>query len=307
MRICAKLEIPFVTLNLEKEYKQEVVDYMVREYKEGRTPNPDVMCNKYVKFGAFFSWARKQGADFIATGHYAQIELSNKRYELITSEDTEKDQTYFLWLLTQKQLSHTLFPIGHLKKSAVRKLAQEYNLPTALKKDSQGLCFVGKVDMKDFLKHFLKEKKGKVLDENGSVLGHHPGSIFFTLGERHGFTINKKSSQDLPYYVVAKNLRLNTLTVSHNPSASFHDTNNAVVQITDCNWITESPQLDRPYLARMRYRQPVVRCQFISVGKTSRIRILDESAEPTPGQSLVLYSNNQCIGGGVIEKQMYVK
>src|SRR3990167_4048684 len=146
MRVCAKLEIPFLTLDLEKEYKRDVVDYMIREYKAGRTPNPDVMCNRYIKFGAFFNWARKYGADYIATGHYAQVFKKVTGYRLQVSRDFEKDQTYFLWTLTQRELSQTLFPVGRITKPEVRKLAKKFGLPTADKKDSQGLCFIGKVD-----------------------------------------------------------------------------------------------------------------------------------------------------------------
>ena len=176
MRVCAKLDIPFLTLNLEKEYKKEVVDYMIDEYKAGRTPNPDVMCNKYIKFGGFFDFAMKHSADFIATGHYARVkkfprgetsgfnpspEVSPRgTYQLLAGRDKNKDQSYFLWTLTQKQLQKTLFPIGDIDKPEVRKLAEKYGLATAVKKDSQGLCFIGKIDMKDFLKNYMKEKKG---------------------------------------------------------------------------------------------------------------------------------------------------
>jgi tRNA-specific 2-thiouridylase len=185
MRVCAKLGIPFKTLNLEKEYKQDVVDYMIHEYKKGKTPNPDVMCNKYVKFGGFFDWAMEQGADFVATGHYARVakiatrveskklkvksknkndykfNIQNSIFQMLAGDDKNKDQTYFLWTLTQKQLSKTLFPIGDIEKPKVRKLAETYGLSTAVKKDSQGLCFIGKIDIKDFLKNYIKEKKGK--------------------------------------------------------------------------------------------------------------------------------------------------
>ncbi len=162
MRVCAKLNIPFYTLDLEKEYKKEVVDYMIEEYKNGRTPNPDVMCNKYIKFGGFFDWAMSQGADFVATGHYARL---NKEHELVAGRDSNKDQSYFLWTLTKEQLSKTLFPVGDIEKTEVRKLAKKFGLPTAEKKDSQGLCFIGKVDMAEFLHHFIETKPGPVLND----------------------------------------------------------------------------------------------------------------------------------------------
>src|SRR5258706_6959399 len=196
MRVCAKLGIPFKTLNLEKEYKKEVVDYMISEYKKGNTPNPDVMCNKEVKFGAFLRFAIKMGADYVATGHYARNIFNKKTglYELCKSEDSDKDQSYFLWTLGQKELKRTLFPVGGYKKKYVRKLAEKFDLITANKKDSQGLCFVGKIDMKEFLMHFIKEKPGNVADERGNIIGNHNGVFFYTLGERHGFNISKKTN-----------------------------------------------------------------------------------------------------------------
>src|SRR3989338_1920286 len=186
MRICAKLGIPFITLDLSKDYKRRVVDYMIAEYRAGRTPNPDVMCNAHVKFGGFYKFSRKNGADFVATGHYAQIKLQASSLKLLTSADKEKDQSYFLWQIKQEQLTNILFPVGGLEKPEVRKLAKKFGLSTAEKKDSQGLCFLGKIDVKEFLKHFIKQKPGKVLNEKEEVVGEHSGAVFFTLGERHG-------------------------------------------------------------------------------------------------------------------------
>ena len=230
MRVTAHLGIPLLVWNFEKKYKEFVADYMIREYREGRTPNPDVMCNKEVKFGAFFRRAMALGADFVATGHYARIartmrveskklkvksQIQNTKYKLLKGVDVGKDQSYFLWTLGQEQLSKTFFPIGKYKKSQVRALAKKFNLPVAEKKDSQGLCFVGKLDMKDFLAHFIKEKEGIVLGESGEYIGSHRGAYFYTLGERHGFTITKKGVDDAPYYIVAKDLVNNTVTVAH--------------------------------------------------------------------------------------------
>ena len=230
MRVTAHLGIPLLVWNFEKKYKEFVADYMSREYREGRTPNPDVMCNKEVKFGAFFRRAMALGADFVATGHYARIartmrveskklkvksQIQNTKYKLLKGVDVGKDQSYFLWTLGQEQLSKTFFPIGKYKKSQVRALAKKFNLPVAEKKDSQGLCFVGKLDMKDFLAHFIKEKEGIVLGESGEYIGSHRGAYFYTLGERHGFTITKKGVDDAPYYIVAKDLVNNTVTVAH--------------------------------------------------------------------------------------------
>src|SRR3990172_10626948 len=181
IRVCAKIGIPFLELNLEKVYKKEVTDYLIKEYKKGRTPNPDVMCNKFVKFGAFFKKARAMGANFVATGHYARL----KNGKLYQARDKTKDQSYFLWALTKKELKYSIFPIGEYLKKEVRQSAKKNNLPTAEKPDSQGICFLGKIDIKEFLKKYIKEKKGKVLNENGEVIGWHKGVYFHTLGERH--------------------------------------------------------------------------------------------------------------------------
>jgi tRNA-specific 2-thiouridylase len=185
MRVAAHLGIAYREIDLTEKYKKEVVDYMIREYKVGRTPNPDVFCNKYIKFGVFFDWAITEGADFVATGHYARVENQKGIFKMLSGCDKSKDQSYFLWTLTQKQLSKTIFPVGDLKKSQVRALAKKYKLPNAGRKDSQGLCFVGPVDVKDFLATYAPQKKGNVLDEKGNVIGEHPGALFFTIGERH--------------------------------------------------------------------------------------------------------------------------
>ena len=213
MRVCAKLDIPFKVCDLEAEYKKHVVDYLVSEYENGRTPNPDVVCNKYIKFDGFLNFALSEGADFVATGHYAQNIFADNKFHLTKAVDTNKDQTYFLWTLPQEKLSKILFPIGHLDKSEVRKLAEKNNLFTAIKKDSQGLCFLGHVDIEDFLSHFLTVKSGEVLNLKGEVVGKHRGAIFYTIGQRHGFEITEEDNQREKYYVVSKNLEKNSITV----------------------------------------------------------------------------------------------
>ncbi|TAK57123.1 tRNA 2-thiouridine(34) synthase MnmA, partial [Patescibacteria group bacterium] len=266
MRVAAKLDIPFITLDLEKEYKKEVVDYMIAEYKAGRTPNPDVMCNKYVKFGGFYKWAMAQGADFVATGHYAQIQkLSTKNYQLSTGSDQNKDQSYFLWTLTADQLAHTLFPVGGMEKPQVRKYAEKFGLANALKKDSQGLCFIGKVDVKDFLKRYIEPKRGDVLSSDGAVIGFHDGATFLTIGERHGFTITKKGTNDEAYYVISKDVIKNTITVS--PVSEIKESGSATskVQLTQVNIINPSEiKSNHSYTARARYRQELVECKIIT-------------------------------------------
>ncbi|HYC83407.1 MAG TPA: tRNA 2-thiouridine(34) synthase MnmA, partial [Candidatus Paceibacterota bacterium] len=184
MRVAAVLEVPFVTLDLEEEYKESVVDYMIGEYRAGRTPNPDVMCNQSVKFGAFYRKAREAGADWVATGHYAQMERSEGKATLKEGADKAKDQSYFLWTMKKEVAEHVLLPIGPYQKPEVRKLAEKFKLPNFAKKDSQGLCFLGHIDVKEFLKAYIDTEEGKVLNEKGEAIGRHDGAFFFTIGER---------------------------------------------------------------------------------------------------------------------------
>jgi tRNA-specific 2-thiouridylase len=301
MRAAAHLGIPFVTLDLEKEYKEGVIDYMIAEYTAGRTPNPDVMCNREVKFGAFWRWAQAQGAEYVATGHYAQ----NIEDKLFAGKDKNKDQSYFLWTLNQDDLKHIIFPVGHLEKLEVRALAKKFKLPNAEKKDSQGLCFIGKIDVKDFLAHYVKQSPGKVLNEKGEVIGTHPGALLITLGERHGFTIDAKykTPNDERYYVISKNIKENTITVS---SRNNQDTIiNNQIKLTNVNWVGGVPKLGEKIQIRVRYRQPLVPAVVKSVS-SGQSEIMPESKidAVTPGQSLVMYDGlkgEECLGGGVIE------
>lgn len=308
-RVAAHLDIPLITLDLSKEYKKKVVDYFIAEYKAGRTPNPDVMCNKHIKFGVFYDWAMSNGADFVATGHYAQIKdlevkpRGARRFNLQVSADKEKDQTYFLWNLKSEQLPHILFPVGDKTKSEVRKLAKKFSLPNAEKKDSQGLCFVGKIDFKDFLKKEIKEKTGDVLDEKGKIIGRHNGATFFTLGERHGFEIFSQTPDSKPYYIVAKNINKNTITVS--TETNLGNSESLEVKIEKTNWITNLESLrvkSFKLQARIRYRQDLQKCQIKEINQAQKTATItfDQAQLATPGQSLVLYNKNICLGGGRI-------
>jgi len=322
MRVCAELEIPFLTLDLEKEYKKDVVDYMIAEYSKGKTPNPDVMCNKHIKFGAFYDWAIDNGADYIATGHYSRIGMrqipnhkyqipnksqienlksSEKEYELLKGIDEEKDQSYFLWQIRREQLAHVIFPIGEYKKSEVRKLAEKFNLSTAGKKDSQGICFIGKLDMKDFLSQYLNPKRGIVLNMAGEQVGTHNGAILYTIGERRGFEITEKNPHTPPMYVVSKDIDANTITVSESESNIFEKSlNNTKVDICSANWISGEPFPAREYSVRFRYRQKLLRCNVQKEGDCWAIKLLGESVACAPGQSAVIYDKDTCLGGGVI-------
>ncbi len=320
-QICDILDIPFVVLNLGKEYRRSVFDYMITEYQKGRTPNPDVMCNKKLKFGAFLDFALKNGADFIATGHYVytseNLDVSrpslklgretskffkSKDRKLMAGADKNKDQSYFLWTLTQKQLKYCLFPIGQYKKSQVRKLAEEFGLPTARKKDSQGLCIIGKVKMKEFLRRFIPQKQGDVLNQDGEIIGRHKGVYFYTLGQRHGFEISKKGVLDKPYYIFAKDFKNNSLTVLNKPAGGFASKyGKNEIEIKDINWIAGAPpDLSRKYKARIRYRQPLQGCGLQNNAKKIIVKFDIPQWAATPGQSLVIYDGEICLGGGVI-------
>ena len=243
---------------------------MISEYKKGRTPNPDVMCNKEVKFGAFLKKALSMGADYVATGHYAQ----NIKNKLAKGKDESKDQSYFLWTLRPEQLEKIIFPVGHLKKTDVRKLAEKYKLPTASKKDSQGICFLGDIDLKDFLKHYIKSKKGEVRNEKGVVIGEHDGAVFSTLGERHGFTITKKTPFDLPYYVVGKDIEKNILYVSQEKNFKDSKFNNEYI-IDNVNYLGEVKD-KKTYTAQIRYHGEFLPCQVKILDK-DKIEVIFKS------------------------------
>jgi tRNA-specific 2-thiouridylase len=299
MRVAAHLGIPFLTFDLEKVYKKEVADYMISEYRKGRTPNPDVMCNKEVKFGAFLKKALLIGADYVATGHYAQNTQGNPVY-LKKGKDPAKDQSYFLWTLGREQLRKVLFPIGHLKKSDVRKLAQKFRLPVAKKKDSQGICFLGPVDLKEFLGHYIREKRGKVFNEKGEEVGYHDGAFFHTLGERHGFTIVKKRPDEKPHYIIGKDVKKNILVVSQNKDVP--DSGNLQnVAIKNTNWIYKIPAAGKNYSAQIRYHGEFLPCR-IKIGPKGRAEILfSKPVLVASGQSIVIYAGEVCLGGGVVE------
>ncbi len=294
MRVCAHLEIPFLELDLEQEYKNGVADYMIAEYRKGRTPNPDVMCNREVKFGGFLHYAIEQGADYVATGHYAQ----NSNNQLVKGVDNGKDQSYFLWTLTQEQLQYILFPVGHLPKSITRIIASWYRLPTAQKKDSQGICFIGEIDMKDFLGHYIAEKQGHVLNEQGNVIGFHSGALLFTLGERHGFTITEKTTDDRPYYVVHKDIENNTITVSH----TLHQEKvSQKITIRECIWRI-IPQESMQYTAQIRYHGDLKECSIVLLNQeNAEVYFSEYDGTIAQGQSVVVFKGDVCIGGGIVQ------
>ena len=298
MRVAAHLKIPFLTCDAEAEYKHEVGEYFINEYIAGRTPNPDVMCNRYVKFGAFWRFAKEYGADYIATGHYAQVKKTNDCFELIRGRDTDKDQTYFLWTLTQEDLSHVLFPVGDSTKADIREEAKKLKLPTAVKKDSQGICFLGHVDIKEFIGHFTKLQSGKVLNVHGDEIGKHEDSHIYTLGQRHGFTIFGEEAQ-VPHYVVAKDVVANVVVVDINLPV-LHKENE--IKLSRVSLVDAGCPLPTELDVQFRYRQIPIKAKVLDYTEGNiTLTLLEESEKPASGQSAVIYCANKCLGGGVIE------
>lgn len=303
MRVCAKLEIPFLMCDLEKEYKKEVIDYLIAEYAAGRTPNPDILCNKQIKFGGFLKFATERGVDYVATGHYAQRKDIDSAPALCNSIDTEKDQTYFLWTLPSEKLARILFPIGHLPKKQVRALAEKHGLHTSAKKDSQGLCFIGHVDIKTFLRRYIQTTFGDVLDEKGNKIGTHDGAELYTIGERHGFTISNGTAHSGAHYIISKDLKANTITVTTDKAAHSTVTQIFIEQV---NFTRVIPAVTQPIFARIRYRGELHTGTIAPTEHAGMyVYTLQKPIEaPSNGQSLVMYHNGECVGGGVIQKSL---
>ncbi|TDI81112.1 MAG: tRNA 2-thiouridine(34) synthase MnmA [Betaproteobacteria bacterium] len=288
-------------VNFSAEYKDRVFDRFLAEYQTGQTPNPDVLCNAEIKFGAFLDHAIELGADHIATGHYAQIRELNGMFQLLKGEDGTKDQSYFLYRLNQKQLASTLFPIGHLYKREVRKIAQDYKLPNFSKKDSTGICFIGERPFRNFLSRYLPHKPGEIQTPEGTIVGEHIGLMYYTIGQRQGLRIGgTKEGFGKPWFVLKKNMADNILIVvqGHDHPKLFQP----MLAASDLTWISgKAPHCRWVYAAKTRYRQPDAPC---SIAKISEVKCEIEFAQPqwavTPGQSVVVYESKVCLGGGVI-------
>jgi tRNA-specific 2-thiouridylase len=298
MRVCAKLEIPFETFDFTKEYKEKVVDYMVREYSSGRTPNPDVMCNKEIKFGLFLNKALEIGADFIATGHYVRKSADNK---LLRAKYLEKDQSYFLWTLKQNQIEKCLFPIGEIEsKTKVREIASQFGLPTATKKDSQGICFMGPVDVQEFIKPYVKTDIGDIFTTDGSKIGTHAGLDFYTIGQRKGIGVGGTG----PYYVVKKDYKTNTLIVA--PVSDMSALESKIVLACEVGFVGDEPEYPAEIQASIRYRNdpvPAILSKLEDGPSSARLQIefKKPARAPASGQSVVFYNGEELLGGGIIE------
>lgn len=297
MRVAAHLGIPFLTCDAEKAYRDGVAQYFISEYQAGRTPNPDVMCNKHVKFGAFMDFAKSYGADYIATGHYARKITTTTGSELHRGIDENKDQSYFLWSLTKEQLADTLLPIGDTVKSRIRDEATAAKIPTAAKKDSQGICFLGHIDIQEFLSHYTTLSPGVVVDENQRKIGTHSGALIYTPGQRHGLSITVASTEREPYYVVAKDLETNTIIASTTKPVLAANTSYTLSSVCLRESILDGDICE----AQTRYRQTP---SMVTLSKVTENSItaapLHEAEVATSGQSCVLYRGTHCIGGGII-------
>lgn len=289
-RVAVQLGIDLKVYDFEAEYKQKVVNYMIEEYKLGRTPNPDIMCNQEVKFKLFLETALEDGADMIATGHYA----TTKNGKLLRAKDDNKDQTYFLYRVTGEALQKTLFPLGEYTKTEVREMAAARGLYTASKKDSQGICFVGQIGVKDFLSQYITPEPGDVIDkQNGKVIGRHEGAIFYTLGQRHGLGLGG----GLPYYVVGKDMDENEVYVTRdlNDETLWRKT----IELHATHWINEKPE-DGEYQIRIRHRAPLIAARL--QGQT--LQLSEPQRAITPGQSVVIYDHEVCLGGGIVGESL---
>lgn len=298
-RVAVSLGIPFKMYDFEKEYFEWVVQYMIDGFTAGITPNPDIMCNQEIKFKLFYDTAREDGADMIATGHYARTEEG----KLLQAKDANKDQTYFLYRVISEALSHTLFPLGAMTKPEVRAEAKKRGLVTANKKESMGICFVGKVGIKEFLTTYLKQqgkaehyiKPGVIKDSKGNAVGEHEGAIFYTIGQRHGLDIGG----GLPYYVIGKSMDKNEVYVTN--SLDSQELWSDTLHLESAHWITDRPEKDTTVQVRTRHRAPLVSAKIMSTdGSVCTVALEEKIRACTPGQSAVLYIGDECIGGGII-------
>lgn len=299
-QVCEQIDIPFYTVNFEEEYSHKVFDYFLDEYRKGRTPNPDVMCNREIKFGEFLQKALELGADYLATGHYARVAERAGKYRLLRSADTNKDQTYFLNQLNQYQLSRTMFPLGSLTKPEVRKIAHEAGLATASKKDSTGICFIGERNFKEFLSQYLPAQPGEIRTLDGELKGRHDGLMYYTFGQRQGLGIGGSGTGE-PWFVADKDLERNILYVVQGGDHPALFSHGLIAQ--DVSWISgEEPQDALTCTAKFRYRQPD---QEVTVTRQEDGTYLVRFAQPqkaiTPGQAVVFYDGEECLGGGTID------
>lgn len=301
--VCDRLDIPLHKVNFAAEYWDHVFEQFLAEYNAGRTPNPDIWCNKEIKFKAFLDHARALGADYIATGHYARIQQNNGIYQLLTGLDKNKDQSYFLHSLGQEQLSRSIFPVGEINKSEVRRIAEQAGLINHAKKDSTGICFIGERRFKDFLQRYLPKKSGLIETSEGEIIGQHDGLPYYTIGQRQGLGIGgQKNRVEQPWYVIAKDLARNVLVVAQGHDHPLLQHKNLIC--SQLHWISgHEPTFPLYCKAKIRYRSQAEHCQ---IQKKNGAEFMIDFDKPqwaiTPGQSIVFYNDENCLGGGAIDR-----
>ena len=303
--VANQLDIKLHRIDFVKEYWDNVFTYFIEEYKKGRTPNPDIMCNKYIKFDAFMEEAKYLGADYIAMGHYARVRHEKYKSYLLRGVDSNKDQTYFLSQISQKQLRHSLFPVGDLTKAEVRKIAKDNNLYTAEKKDSTGICFIGERNFKEFLKNYLPANPGNIVTMDSKIVGKHEGLMYYTIGQRKGLGIGGNNEfSDSPWFVLGKRLDKNELIVGQGNDNIYLISNHCYAN--NINWISDKPIEGKKYTAKFRYRQKDndVKIEFIN---DDLIHVIYDQgvSSVTPGQAVVIYDGDICLGGGIIDSVYY--
>ncbi len=302
-QVAETLGIPISAINFVDQYWQKVFQTCLDEFAKGKTPNPDILCNKEIKFTCFLDHAISHGAEKIATGHYANVENRNGVYTLRRAADSNKDQTYFLYRLNQNQLSYCLFPLGDISKPKVRLIAKQQGFDNASKKDSTGICFIGKQAFKPFLSQFFLAKPGPIISDQGENLGQHDGLMFYTLGQRKGLNIGgKANAEELPWYVIDKDLKNNTLIVGqgHEHPSLLHPS----LICSDVHWIAgKMPEINKALTAKIRYRQSDQACKVLDLGNgTLQVDFAQHQWAITPGQSIVFYQGEICLGGAIIDK-----
>lgn len=302
-RVCALLDMPYYSVNFAKQYSERVFSYFLAEYKAGRTPNPDVLCNREIKFGPFRDYALSMGADFVATGHYCGIEhTADGRHLLLKAADAGKDQTYFLNQVRESQLENVLFPLAEIPKPEVRKIAAQNGLATAGKKDSTGICFIGERNFRKFLQGYLPAQPGKIVTADGETVGEHIGLMYYTIGQRRGLDLGGRRGEDGRWFVVKKDLQNNILYVSHGDESPLYS---KACEVGGLNWIAHMPAANFKCTAKFRYRQSEQSVSVNLKGDTARVEFDERQRAVTEGQYAVFYLGRQCIGGGVIEKVIY--
>ena len=297
-RVCDVIDIPYYSVNFAREYKERVFAHFLEEYQKCRTPNPDVLCNREIKFNVFLNFAETLGAEKLVTGHFANLGRQGDKVTLLRAKDENKDQTYFLYMLGQRALSRACFPVGGLLKSEVREIARQQGLPTSEKKDSTGVCFIGERDFRAFLKTYLPAQGGDMVDESGKVVGHHEGLMYYTLGQRRGLGIGGGGNGQR-WFVIEKDVKHNRLIVSQGEDDRLYTPR---AEASEATWISgEAPGAEIECMVRLRHRQPLQKCRIQISGEKVHMEFDRPQRAVTPGQSAVFYQGDVCLGGAIVD------